>query len=71
MTDLTLQDRLPDAFSSIQTLAKSVMGDRALCWQTLPKHSLGNEAPIDLLSSELGAQAVKELLYNIDEGYFA
>jgi len=59
--------------ASILALAETVMGDRqrALSWLTAPKRSLGNEAPMDLLDTEPGARAVEELLYSIDEGYFA
>lgn len=63
----------PDYRARILALAETVMGDRqkALSWLTSPKRSLGNEAPIDLLDTEPGARAVEELLYSIDEGYFA
>lgn len=73
MTDPTLQDTPPDAATRILALAETVMGDRqrALSWLTAPKLSLGNEAPMDLLDTEPGAQAVEELLYSIDEGYLA
>lgn len=59
--------------ASILALAETVMGDRhrALSWLTAPKRSLGNESPMDLLDTEPGARAVEELLYGIDEGYFA
>lgn len=59
--------------ASILALAESVMGDRdrALSWLTAPKRSLGGETPMDLLDTEPGARAVEELLYGIDEGYFA
>lgn len=71
MTDLTLEDPPPDAASHILTLAVTVMGDRALSWLTSPKRSLGNVTPMDLLDTGTGVRAVEELLYSIDEGYFA
>ncbi len=72
MTDPLLQAPPPDTTTRILALAETVMGDRerALSWLTAPKHSLGNEAPMDLLGTEPGARAVEELLYGIDEGYF-
>ena len=73
MTDPTHGNTSPDPTSRILALAETVMGDRdcALSWLTAPKRSLGNEAPMDLLDTEPGAQVVEELLYSIDEGYFA
>jgi putative toxin-antitoxin system antitoxin component (TIGR02293 family) len=59
--------------ANILALAETVMGDRtrALSWLTAPKRSLDGETPMDLLDTEPGARAVEELLYAIDEGYFA
>lgn len=73
MTNPTLQDTIPDAATRTLALAETVMGDRnrALSWLKSPKRSLGNEAPMDLLDTEPGARAVAELLYSIDDGYFA
>lgn len=73
MTNPTFQDTPPDAASHILALAEIVMGDRqrALSWLTVPKRSLCNEAPMDMLDTESGVRAVEELLYRMDEGYFA
>ena len=53
--------------------ADRIFGDpaRAGRWLRDPAPSLGNRRPIDLLTSEVGAAAVSELLIQIDHGIFA
>ena len=59
--------------SRMLTLAERVFGsnDKALTWLRKPQKCLGAAAPMSLLSSEIGARIVEEMLFQIDEGYFA
>ncbi|MCW2238464.1 type II RES/Xre toxin-antitoxin system antitoxin [Azospirillum canadense] len=59
--------------ASIVALAEAVFGnrDKALAWLNAPKPRFDDEAPMDLVDTEIGARLVEEALIQIDEGYFA
>jgi putative toxin-antitoxin system antitoxin component (TIGR02293 family) len=56
----------------ISAEADRVFGDSAKAsrWLRRPNPALAGRAPIELLASETGAQAVDELLIQIDHGMF-
>ncbi len=54
-------------------LAERVFGDKgkALRWLRQPKRALDGATPLASLGSEAGAQAVEEMLYQIQHGMVA
>ncbi|MGQ0682723.1 antitoxin Xre/MbcA/ParS toxin-binding domain-containing protein [Bradyrhizobium sp.] len=57
----------------IKTLAERVFGDaaKADAWLSRPNSSLSGQRPLEMLSDELGAAVVREMLERIDHGIFA
>jgi len=57
----------------IAALAERVFGDgdRALAWLRAPKRALNNAAPLAAIATEIGARLVEDMLYRIDDGFFA
>lgn len=53
--------------------AEAVLGgmDRARSWLKSPNRSLGNETPLALLDTEIGARQVEESLLRIDHGIYS
>ncbi len=45
--------------------------DKVRRWIHKPNRALGGEAPLDLLSSDIGSRQVEELLQRIDYGLFS
>lgn len=45
--------------------------EKALVWLKQPNRALRGEAPLDLLDTEIGAQAVKDVLGRIEHGVFS
>jgi putative toxin-antitoxin system antitoxin component (TIGR02293 family) len=64
---------LPVRTLEIKTLADRVFGEeeRAQAWLHRPNTSLSGLRPADLLTDELGAAVVREMLERIDHGIFA
>lgn len=67
-----LSDRLY-AVASIYALAEQVLGERksAVGWLSEPQFGLGNRAPFEFLSTELGRRQVRTLLEQIEHGFLA
>jgi putative toxin-antitoxin system antitoxin component (TIGR02293 family) len=57
----------------VKTLADRVFGEeeKADAWLHRPNASLAGQRPVELLSDELGAAVVREMLERIDHGIFA
>jgi putative toxin-antitoxin system antitoxin component (TIGR02293 family) len=57
----------------ITALAEQVFGDEAKAarWLRQPKRRFDSSTPFDLLATEVGAQLVEEMLYQIDDGMVA
>lgn len=58
--------------SEIAALAEHVLGsaDLAKHWLQQPALALDGQLPIDLISSELGRQAVRDLLLRLEYGVY-
>jgi putative toxin-antitoxin system antitoxin component (TIGR02293 family) len=54
----------------ISALAAATLGseEKALWWLRRPNRALGNQAPLDLVDSDIGARQVEEVLGRIDHG---
>jgi putative toxin-antitoxin system antitoxin component (TIGR02293 family) len=54
-------------------LAVRVFGnpEKALKWLSRPKHRFNERTPLAMMRTDQGARGVEEMLYQIDEGYFA
>jgi putative toxin-antitoxin system antitoxin component (TIGR02293 family) len=54
-------------------LAVKVFGEAAIAmrWLNSPKHRFDERTPIEMLSTEMGARSVEEMMIQIDEGMFA
>lgn len=59
--------------AKVQALALEVLGDRekAIAWLHKPRQHFGNQAAMEIIQSEAGAQLVEDTLNQIDAGYFA
>ena len=57
----------------VAALAFEVLEDveKARRWLHKPNRALGGEIPLGLLSTDIGAQQVEELLHRIDQGLFS
>ena len=57
----------------VASLALDVLEDREKVrrWMHKPNRALGGEIPLRLLSTDLGARQVEELLHRIDQGLFS
>jgi putative toxin-antitoxin system antitoxin component (TIGR02293 family) len=57
----------------VAALTEQVFGDveRARRWLRRPARRFGSRSPLQVMATEAGARLVEELLYQIDEGYFA
>ena len=57
----------------IELLAKKVFGDdgKATRWLRRPKTRFDGRSPVELLSTEGGAQLVEEMLLQLDHGFVA
>jgi putative toxin-antitoxin system antitoxin component (TIGR02293 family) len=57
----------------IAALTERVFGDaeKAHRWLRRRARRFGGRAPLQIIATEAGARLVEELLYQIDEGYFA
>jgi putative toxin-antitoxin system antitoxin component (TIGR02293 family) len=58
--------------AQIRALADRIFGDekKAEDWLHRPNRSLSGQKPVDLLKDELGAVVVREMLEQIDNGFF-
>ena len=67
-----LSDRLY-AVASVYALALDVFGDRdaAIAWMDDPQFAFSSRRPRALLSSEIGRQQVRDLLFRIEHGQLA
>lgn len=59
--------------AKIMALAEQVLedADNAKKWMSEPQSALGNEVPRDLLSTDVGAKQVENLLLQMEHGYLA
>ncbi len=57
----------------VAALALEVLeeAEKARRWLHKPNRALGGEVPLDLLSTDIGARQVEELLHRIDHGLFS
>ena len=62
--------RLADPIVEVTARAMEVLGSRekALRWLKAPIRSLGDQAPLSLLNSEIGIDRVKDVLGQIEHG---
>lgn len=60
-------------YARIFTMAREIFGENAetLNWLRSPKKKLDDKKPLELLSTEIGAQVIEEYLGQIQSGYFA
>ena len=72
LLDPVFSDRLVRT-AKIMGLAEEVLedGDNARQWLSKPQSALGNEIPQDLLSTDIGASEVEDLLLRMEHGYLA
>ena len=72
LLDPVYSDRLVRT-AKIMGLAQEVLedGDNAREWLSKPQSALGNEVPQDLLSTDIGAKQVEDLLLQMEHGYLA
>ena len=72
LLDPVFSDRLVRT-AKIMGLAEEVLedGDNARQWLSNPQSALGNEIPQDLLSTDIGAKQVEDLLLQMEHGYLA
>ena len=70
--DANVSDRLY-RIARIVTLAEEVLETHATAmhWLTRPQLGLGEMIPLELLSTEIGAKEVEELLYRIEYGIYS
>ena len=59
--------------AKIMALAEQVLesADNARQWMSEPQSALGNEIPQELLTTNVGAQQVEDLLLQMEHGYLA
>ncbi len=72
LLDPVYSDRLVRT-AKIMGLAEEVLedGDNAKEWLSKPQSALGNEIPQELLSTDIGAKQVEDLLLQMEHGYLA
>ncbi len=72
LLDSVFSDRLVRT-AKVLGLAEEVLedGDNAMEWLSRPQAALGNEIPQDLISTDIGAQQVEDLLLQMEHGYLA
>lgn len=70
--DPTTSDRIVRVASTVADAAE-IFGDesKAIAWFKTPSLALGNERPIDLMSSDPGAKLVRDELLRIRYGHWA
>lgn len=72
LLDAVYSDRLVRT-AKVMGLAEEVLedGDNAKAWLARPQSALGNEIPQELLSTDIGAKQVENLLLQMEHGYLA
>ena len=72
LLDAVYSDRLVRT-AKVMGLAEEVLedGESAKAWLSRPQAALGNEIPQELLSTDIGAKQVENLLLQMEHGYLA
>ncbi len=72
LLDAVYSDRLVRT-ANVMALAEEVLegGDNAKAWLSRAQSALANEIPQDLLSTDVGAKQVEDLLLQMEHGYLA
>jgi putative toxin-antitoxin system antitoxin component (TIGR02293 family) len=68
-----LQSERVVRLAGVAAKAMQVLGshEKAKRWLTRPNRALGGETPVGLLDTDIGAQAVEDVLTRIEQGVFS